>query len=112
MLGEGRRDGWSGARSTLNRGTPHHIGQAQKLGLALGSGMSERLKRGAPAAADEEQALRALLSHSDGARGFYVTTLTAPELQNVRIERASASGLCATCLVGPRTTLTSVSIRP
>jgi hypothetical protein len=50
--------------------------------------MSERLKRGGAAAADEEQALRALLSHSDGARGFYVTTLTAPELQNVTLPRS------------------------
>jgi len=50
--------------------------------------MSERLKRGGgAAAADEEQALRALLSHSDGARGFYVTTLTAPDLQNVTLPR-------------------------
>ena len=62
--------------------------QAQKFGLSLGAGMSERLKRGGAAEADEEQALRALLSHSDGARGFYVTTLTAPELQNVTLPRS------------------------
>jgi len=58
--------------------------QAQKIGLTLGSSMSARLKRGDAATAnDEQQALLALLSHSDGARGFYVTTLTDPEIDNV-----------------------------
>ena len=57
--------------------------QAQKMGMHIGKRMSERLQRGDAASDEEEKALQALLSHSDGARGFYVTTLTAPDIQNV-----------------------------
>lgn len=57
--------------------------QAQKIGMSLGRQMSERVEKGQGASHDEKEILVALLSHSDGARGFYVTTLTAPELDNV-----------------------------
>ena len=59
---------------------------AQSLGFALGQQMAARLQRGDSAAQEEKLALKALLSHSDGARGFYVTTLTAPELDSLFCE--------------------------
>ena len=68
---------------------------AQSLGFALGQQMAARLQCGELAAQDEKLALQALLSHSDGARGFYVTTLTAPELDSLFREPVDPSLLDA-----------------
>jgi len=57
--------------------------EAQQLGMSLGLSLSSRIAQGDTPSQDEQRALEALLSHSDGARGFYVTTLTAPELSNL-----------------------------
>ena len=69
--------------------------EAQKLGMSLGLSLSSHLAHGSAPSIDEQGALGALLSHSDGARGFYVTTLTAPELDKLFEEPIQESMLSA-----------------
>eukprot|EP00283_Hemiselmis_rufescens_P009983 CAMPEP_0173430742 /NCGR_PEP_ID=MMETSP1357-20121228/9091_1 /TAXON_ID=77926 /ORGANISM="Hemiselmis rufescens, Strain PCC563" /LENGTH=201 /DNA_ID=CAMNT_0014395129 /DNA_START=179 /DNA_END=784 /DNA_ORIENTATION=- len=56
--------------------------QAQSLGIILGEKLTKCTVQKQALPEKEMDALKALLSHSDGARGFYVTTLTMPEFDS------------------------------
>lgn len=86
----------SASSVTVEEATSASFEQAQSIGFSLGTTLAARLQRGeTDAFCPEKQALHALLSHSDGARGFYVTTLTAPELDILFEEPINASMLDA-----------------
>lgn len=85
----------AGATVSVEAAKSASFEEAQELGMALGLGLSSRVAQGSAPNQDEESALEALLSHSDGARGFYVTTLTAPELDNLFEQPIQASVLSA-----------------
>jgi hypothetical protein len=85
----------AGATVSVEAAKSASFEEAQELGMALGLGLSSRVAQGSAPNQDEESALEALLSHPDGARGFYVTTLTAPELDNLFEQPILASVLSA-----------------
>jgi len=58
------------------------FGAAQGLGMILGEKLTKTTAAGEPLSPPDMEALKALLSHMDGARGFYVTTLTMPEFDH------------------------------
>lgn len=70
--------------------------QAQEIGISLGQILTDSSSSGQPLTSEAREILKVLLSHSDGARGFYVTTLTLPECErafspsNIRQELVEA----------------------
>lgn len=82
-LGSATRPGISGITASSSSTTSQEALQAsfsdaQGIGMELGAKLAKSTSKGVPLLREEKDVLSALISHSDGARGFYVSTLTDP----------------------------------
>jgi hypothetical protein len=66
------------ASTTSQEALAASFSDAQGIGMELGAKIAECTSKGVPLPKEEKDVLSALISHSDGARGFYVSTLTDP----------------------------------
>jgi hypothetical protein len=66
------------ASTTSQEALAASFSDAQGIGMELGAKIAECTSKGVPLPKEQKDVLGALISHSDGARGFYVSTLTDP----------------------------------